>query len=184
MLIFMLLVPLSTQTHWNAVSSVATEKRSAAPWWWWCRKPPDTLRCPACSVMAGGRGCDLCGDTACVWLLLLRRLCVVARSLRTDRRFQSAQRRKLKYSGGGLRTTVVLPLCSGREIAWNGFWDFVDLLIWCRLQRSSLFLSFLFLLGSVSLFYLFFILFLLSHFRKPTVSFSHSFLWPHYSVLA
>jgi hypothetical protein len=73
-------------------------------------------------------------------------------------------------------TTAAVPLCSEREIASNGFWEFVDLLIWCRLQRiSSLFLSFLFLLGSLSLFYLF-LFSLLSHFRKPTVYFSHSFL--------
>ena len=43
--------------------------------------------------MAGGRGCDLCGDTACVWLLLLRSLCAVARSPRTDWSLQSSQRR-------------------------------------------------------------------------------------------
>jgi hypothetical protein len=105
----------------------------------------------------------------------IARLCVAARNLRTDRRFQSAQRRKPKYSGGG--GNMAVPVCSDREIAWNGFWEFVDLLIWCRLQRrSSLFLSLLFILGSLSLFYLYFILSVLSHFRKPTVSFSHSFL--------
>jgi len=96
----MFLVSLYTQTHSNAVMNVATAKLSAAPWWWWCRKPPDTLRCASCSVMAWGRGYDLFGDTACVWLLLLRRLCAVARRPRTDWRFQSAQRWKPKYSGG------------------------------------------------------------------------------------
>jgi hypothetical protein len=87
------------------------------------------------------------------------------------------ERTKEKTEILGGMTTMAVPLCSDREIAWNGFWEFVDLLIWCRPQRRlSLFLSLLFILGSLSLFYLFFILSLVSHFRKPTVSFSHSFL--------
>jgi hypothetical protein len=164
----MFLVSLYTQTHWNAVSNVATAKRCAAPWWWRCRKPPDTLRCAACSVMAGGRGCDLCGDTACVWLLLLRRLCVVVRSPRTDWRFQSAQKRKPKSAGGvvgGVRgPTVAVPICSERDIAWSWSWDFADLLIWFRLQRKSpFFLSFFFhFFLAVSPRFIYFLLFLSS----------------------
>jgi len=44
---------------------------------------------------------------------------------------------------GETRDTRAVPVCSEREIAWSGSWDFVDLLIPFGLQKkSSFFLSF------------------------------------------